>query len=165
MPRLNRTVFRIVLMVTTLSSLTLYGACKQKEQLVVPPFLPPAYYDCLEARGSDLAIAYFSNYGNMSRSEFLYNDHYLVFKNQIVETWMIKELDQGWIWIEGNIKCLLTNVSTMKTFKLGDKIDVVGYNQGVIYGMQGLLFKDCIVMAAGSVQLPSSGEAVAVSLY
>jgi hypothetical protein len=152
--------------VLVLTAVAFSSGCSKQASLAVPPYLPPEYYSCYEARGSDLSVSYFSNYGNLSRSETLYNDHYFVFKDQLVEKWTIKELDQGWIWLEGNIKCELLNKDNMKYFKVGQKIDVVGYNAGVIsHSVQGLLFTKCIVLAAGTIQLPAAGSNSAPSVY
>jgi hypothetical protein len=142
------------------------SGCTRQQLIAVPPYLPPEYYDCIEVKPSDLVIKYFSTYGNMSNSEHEYNGRYFVFKNQLVQDWMVKELDQGWIWVEGNVKCELVNVDDMKTFNLGDKIDVVGLNQGVIsYTTAGLLFTKCLVLPAGTVALPAAGGQAFVPGY
>jgi hypothetical protein len=145
----------IILLMSTLAS------CNEDAFVAVaPPYLPAQYYDCVEVTPLDLVNSYFSGYANASHAEVEYNDRYFVFKNIPVREWVIADLDQGWIWAGSGIKCLLVNPGDMKRFKLEDKIDIVGFNTGVItYQTPGLLFKDCYAMAAGSVQLPAGGSA------
>jgi hypothetical protein len=154
------------LLTVLLLATTSFASCTQQKLAAFPPYLPPEYYNCIEVRPSELVIAYFSTYGNMAHSESEYNNRYFVFKNQIVEDWMIKELDQGWIWVEGNVKCELANVADMNAFNLGDRIDIVGLNAGVIsYSSAGLLFTKCIVLTAGAVELPAAGGPAFVGGY
>jgi hypothetical protein len=129
MLRLLNEMIGIALLVIILFSMAFSGACKKQEMQEIP-YLSPEYYNCLEAVPSELVSAYFSNYGNMAHSESQLNKRYFVFKSQLVQDWTLKEMDQGWIWLEGNVKCVLVNISDMKYFKIGDKIDVVGYNMG-----------------------------------
>ena len=146
------------LFVTLLLMLIPSFSCAKQTMLAFPPYLPPEYYNCIEAKPSDLVIKYFSTYGNMANSEHEYNGQYFVFKNQLVQDWMLKELDQGWIWVEGNVKCELVNTADMKAYKIDDRIDIVGLNNGVMsYSTAGLLFTKCFVLPAGVVALPASG--------
>jgi hypothetical protein len=159
---------RVTIIIALLSAASGIAAsgCTRQQLIAVPPYLPPEYYNCIEVKPSDLVIKYFSTYGNMSNSEHEYNGRYFVFKNQLVQDWMLKELDQGWIWVEGNVKCELVNIDDMKPFNLGDKIDVVGLNQGVIsYTTAGLLFTKCLVLPAGIVALPAAGGQAFVPGY
>jgi len=137
------------------------ASCKDDAFAAVPPpYLPAAYYACTEVTPLDLVNCYFSGYANATSAEVQYNERYFVFKRIPVKDWVIADLDQGWIWVGSGIKCLLLNPDDMKRFKLEDKVDVVGFNTGVItYKTPGLLFKDCYVMSAGSVQLPAEGSA------
>jgi hypothetical protein len=161
MQRFFKVTTLFAMLVIIIFTITFSGACR-KPELPTIPYLSPEYYNCLEAIPSELVSAYFSNYGNMAHSESELNKRYFVFKNQMVQDWTIKEMDQGWIWLEGNVKCVLVNNNGMNNFKIGDKVDVVGYNMGVIsYSAAGLWFKDCVVMPAGTVKLPSIGGAFA----
>ena len=144
----------------------LFAGCSKPAMVAFPPYLPPQYYDCIEVRPSELVITYFSTYGNMAHSESEYNGKYFVFKNQIVEEWMLKSLEEGYIWVEGNVMCELVSPEDMKAFKIGDRIDIVGRNAGVInYTASGLKFVECIVLAAGTVQLPASGGSAFIGGY
>ena len=141
-------------------------ACNQHAAAFAPPYLPAQYYDCTEVTPLDLVNTYFSGYADASHAEVEYNNRYFVFKNIPVRDWVIADLDQGWIWIGSGVKCLLLNPEDMKRFKMEDKIDVVGFNTGVIdYKTPGLLFKDCYALASGSVQLPAGSGGGFVPAY
>ena len=72
---------------------------------------------------------------------------------------MFKYLNHGNFWVlPSEIDCYLLHPSDMKRYKVGDKIDVVGLNTGPAMGLAGLVFKNCIVLPAGSVQLPAPGS-------
>ena len=158
--------FKASVILFALASVLFNPACARPVMLQIPPYLSPQYYDCIEVKPSDLVIKYFSTYGNMDNSEHEYNGKYFVFKNQLVQDWMLKELDQGWIWVEGNVKCELVNPNDMKKFNIDDKIDIVGLNKGVIsYSTAGLLFTGCIVLPAGLVALPAAGGQAFVAGY
>ena len=162
----NTVGFSVTVILFILAYATVSPACTRQAVLQLPPYLSPQYYDCIEVKPSDLVIKYFSTYGNMDNSEHEYNGRYFVFKNQLVQDWMLKELDQGWIWVEGNVKCELINPAEMKKFKIDDKIDIVGLNNGVIsYNTAGLLFTGCIVLPAGLVALPAAGGQAFVAGY
>ncbi len=148
-----------VVLLLLLSLLLGISACKAQAFAVqLPPFLPPEYYSCLEAGPAELVGSYFSGYTNASYAEAQYNNQYFVFKNLPVKDWMIADLDKGYIWLGSGVKCELVNPADMKKFKIDERVDVVGLNTGVIsYKTPGLLFTNCYVMAAGSVQLPAAG--------
>jgi hypothetical protein len=142
------------------------ASCRQQAFIAAPPYLPAEYYDCTEVTPLDLVNTYFSGYANASHAEVEYNNRYYVFKNIPVRDWVIQDLDKGWIWVGSGVKCLLLNAEEMKRFKTEDKIDVVGFNTGVInYQTPGLLFKDCYVLPAGSVQLPAGSGGGFVPAY
>jgi len=152
--RASRLALLLILLLATYPALS----CAKQTMLAYPPYLPPEYYNCIEVKPNDLVIKYFSTYGNMANSEHEYNGRYFVFKNQLVQDWMLKELDQGWIWAEGNVKCELVNVNDMKAYKIDDRIDIVGLNNGVMPDSTArLLFTQCFVLPAGVVDLPASG--------
>jgi hypothetical protein len=158
MLRLFREMTGFALLVIVIFAMAFSGSCKKQGPSVVVPYIPPEYYDCIEAKPSDLIAAYYSQYGNMGHAEENYNNKYFVFKDQIVADWMIKDLGQGWIWLPGNIKCVLININDMKALKIGDRIDVVGYNTGPMsLQVAGLIFTNCYVLPAGTVNLPVGG--------
>ena len=148
--RLFRAVSWIMVVVLAVVSIVTLS-CNQKAFIIQPPpFLPPECYNCTEVTPLDLVNTYFSGYANAASAEVQYNNRYFVFKNIPVRDWVIAELDKGWIWVGSGIKCLLLNSDDLKRFKTEDKIDVVGFNTGVIsYQTPGLLFKDCYALAAG----------------
>ena len=135
------------------------------------PTLPIEYYNCIETSPLDLINVYFGTLyyyfsigletnGNneLANAEATYDNQYFVFKHLQVADWMVAELNEGWIYAGSGIKCVLVNPNDMKRFKLGDNIDVVGLNMGIIsLNNPGLLFKDCYVLPAGAIQLPLSG--------
>jgi hypothetical protein len=133
------------------------------------PTLPPEYYNCIEAKPLELLNVYFGtlyywysyaleNDSSLADAQSTYDNQYFVFKNLGVADWMVADLEQGWIYIGSDIKCILVNPNDMKQFKTGDKIDVVGLNAGITsIRPPGLLFKDCYVLPAGAVKLPLSG--------
>ena len=147
------------------------AACASPSYAKIPPTLPPAYYNCIEAKPLELlnvyfgTIFYFYSVGLVANgnddlliAEAAYDNQYFVFKHLQVADWMVAELDQGWIYAGSGIKCILVNQGDMKKFKLGDYIDVVGLNAGITsINPPGLLFKDCYVLPAGAIQLPLSG--------
>jgi hypothetical protein len=148
-----------------------FASCSSPTLSAKIPTLPPEYYNCIETTPLDLINVYYGTLyyyfslglnttGNndLSNAEATYDNQYFVFKSLPVTDWMVTELDQGWIYIGSGIKCILVNPNDMKKFKLGDEIDVVGFNTGIIsLSTPGLLFKDCYVLPAGAIQLPLSG--------
>jgi hypothetical protein len=166
MTRLLTIATGFILILLMLTTLQFTGACKKQESFLAPPDLPASHYNCIEVKTDVLVSSYFSTYGNMSMAENSYNNQYFVFKNLPVQDWMIKNLDQGFIWLGSGIKCLLANPDDMKKFALNDHIDVVGLNTGVIdYKTPGLLFKECYVIRTGAAQLPAGGEGGFVPIY
>jgi hypothetical protein len=70
---------------------------------------------------------------------------------------MIRNIDQGWLWADLS-KCPIVNINDAKTLHLGDYVDIVGALIGRDPSTNGgLLFQDCYVLTAGSVQLPAPG--------
>ena len=135
------------------------------------PTFPPAYYNCIEANPLELLNVYFGTLyyfysgglvanGNedLVIAEGAYNNQYFVFKHLQVADWMVAELERGWIYAGSGIKCILANPADMKQFKIGDYVDVVGLDAGVItINPPELLFTGCYVLPAGAIPLPASG--------
>ena len=147
------------------------GACKSNVKAVVDqppasqtttsqaivPYVPPAYYECTDVLPMDLENAYYSMYGNHAEAEAMYNGKAFVFKNLLVDAFMIREVDKGWIWAD-LVKCPVMNLDAAKNLKPGDRVDIVGICMGRDLSQSpGLVFKDCLVLQAGSVQLPAPG--------
>jgi len=137
--------------------LCLVGGCKPKT-FTAPPYIPSGYYDCIETLPVDLVHAYFAGYGEIWSALENYNDKVFVFKNLLVDEWMVYELDKGILWLD-LIKCYLANPEAMDNYKLGDRIDVVGFNQGPDnIKVTGLTFRDCYVLPPGAIALPAEGN-------
>jgi hypothetical protein len=133
------------------------AGCSSAGASWAPPYIPPEYYNCTEITPQILCDSYFSKYFITTESEFRYNGLYFVFKNIAVTELMFKHLDEGYFWAENLIRCYCLRVDDLNHFKIGDKIDIVGKNQGDERGIQGLKFTGCIILPAGSVQLPAPG--------
>jgi hypothetical protein len=138
------------------------GACATTRQLAAPPYIPGNYYNCIETYPQELVHAYFAGYGEIWGPKAMYNNKVFVFKDNLIDEYMIRELDKGWIWLD-LIKCPLVNLDDMKQYKLGDRIDVVGLNLGPEDDdIPGLTFTDCYVLPCGSLKLPAEGDGGAV---
>ena len=131
-----------------------------KDQPDLPPAIAPSilpeYYQCIDVTTMSLQNAYYSAYGNHAEAE-AYNGQIFVFKNLLVDEYMIRELDKGWIWAD-LIKCPLINPAYAKTFHPGDRVDIVGICLGRDTNISpGLYFKDCYMLPASCLQLPAPG--------
>jgi hypothetical protein len=135
----------------------LAGGCKGTAQFTAPPYIPAAYYDCIETYPEELVHAYFAGYGEIWGPKQKYDGKVFVFKDNLIDAWMVRELDKGWLWLD-LIKCPLVNIEEMQNYKIGDRIDVVGLNLGPeSVKTPGLTFQDCYVLPCGSIQLPAEG--------
>jgi hypothetical protein len=85
-----------------------------------------------------------------------FDGEYFVFKNVAVTDLMFKHVDEGYFW-DGQVKCELLNPGDLSRYKIGDRLDIVGQNEGIVVGEAALLMKDCIILPAGIVQLPAPG--------
>ncbi len=138
------------------------GGCKNSTQFLAPPYLPAPYYNCIETYPQELVHAYFAGYGEIWGPIQNYNNKVFVFKDNPLDEYVIRELDEGWLWLD-LIKCPLANPEAMQYFKVGDKFDLVGLNLGPEdLKTPGLTFKDCYIMRCGSVKLPADGTGGAV---
>jgi len=158
-PASRKNLLTIVLMITCIALVWGSGACASSPMAFArafPPMIPAECYNCIEVLPQDLNTSYFSGYANSAQSEALYNNQYFVFKDLVVKDWVIQDIDEGVLWAGSGIKCILVENEYSKNLKLEDRIDVVGLNTGVIsYETPGLLFKDCYVLPAGALKLPS----------
>jgi len=138
------------------------GGCKSTQQFAAPPYIPAAYYSCIESYPEELVHAYFAGYGEIWGPMQKYNDKVFVFKDTLVDAWVVRELDKGWLWLD-LIKCPIVNIEDMEKYKIGDRFDLVGLNLGPEdIKNPGLTFKDCYILPCGSVQLPAEGTGGAV---
>jgi len=137
-----------------------------KSVKAVTPFIPPGYYDCTEVTPQVLCDAYYSRYGNIAEAQYRFNGLFFVLKNIEVTTLMFKHLDEGYFWADNLVQCYCIDAKDLKRYKTGERIDVVGKNQGAVPGANGLVFRDCIILPAGCVQLPApGGENVPIPIY
>jgi hypothetical protein len=119
----------------------------------------------VEVTSTDLINSYFHPYFNIVDAENKYNNLVFILKNIIVRDWVIADLKHGWIWA-GGIKCMLMNIGDMKRFRIGDRIDIVGRNAGVISRTPpGILFQECVAMPTGTFAIPVTGGAAFVPAY
>ena len=151
--------------------LLLTGGCKKNAEAVmgqytksgttafplIIPYINPAYYDCIDVLPMDLENAYYTAYGNHAEAETMYNGKVFVFKNLLVDEYMLRELDKGWVWADLT-KCPVINLEDARKLEPGDRVDILGICMGRDLKISpGLYFKDCYVLVAGSVQLPAPG--------
>jgi hypothetical protein len=123
----------------------------------IVPFIPPAYYQSIEVLPMDLERSYYSEYGNTAGADTRFNGLVFVFKNLLVDNYMTREVDKGWLWADLTL-CPIVNLDAAKKLKLGDRVDIVGISMGRdLTKSPGLVFKDCYVLTAGSIQLPAPG--------
>lgn len=125
--------------------------------LPLAPYIPPAYYDCIEVLPVDLEAAYYSEYGAVAGAETMYNGKYFVFKDQLVDAYMLRDLDKGWLWADLT-KCPIVDIDYAKKLQIGERVDIVGISEGRDLKISpGLYFSDCYVVLSGSIQLPAPG--------
>jgi hypothetical protein len=161
----------MALVISVVSGLLLLTACKADTKAVIDqpatsqtstpqaiaPYIPPAYYQCIDVLPMDLENAFYSAYGNHAEAEAMYNGKAFVFKNLLVDAYMIREVAKGWIWADLT-KCPVINLDAAKKLKPGERVDIVGFCMGRdLTQSPGLVFKDCYVLQTGSIQLPAPG--------
>jgi hypothetical protein len=113
----------------------------------------------------EIEKAYYSEYGNSANAASLYNGVTYVFKDQLVDSYMIREVDEGWLWADLT-KCPIINIDLAKQLKPGDRVDIVGICTGRdLTQSPGLVFRDCYVLYAASLQLPAPGGATFIPNY
>jgi hypothetical protein len=159
MGTIKKTAVSVLLILVALPAL-LVGGCSKGLAFSPPPYLPPEYYACTEVEPQALINVYFTGYGDFTKMEAMYNDVMYLLKDIPVDERMFLGLEEGYIWVD-QIKCYLLDPDVMNDFKPGDKIDVVGLNDGpTSYFIAGLTFIECIVLPAGKISFASGeGEA------
>jgi hypothetical protein len=108
---------------------------------------------------------YFTGFPDFTRMEAQFNGNIYVFKYIEVAERMYLGMDEGFIWV-GQIKCYLAGPDQMRRFKPGDRVDILGRNDGpTSYSVPGLKFTTCYVLSAGSVILPSASDPNAITSF
>ncbi len=70
------------------------------QQLNAPPYIPAAYYNCIETYPEELVHAYFAGYGEIWGPKAMYNDNVFVSRKSDRPV-VVRELDKGgcgWIY-------------------------------------------------------------------
>jgi hypothetical protein len=126
---------------------------------VVVPYMPPAYYTCIETTVNDLLNAYFIDTRNnevLWGAEDAYNGKVFVFKNAVITPTDMKDRTAEYIWIDGRIKCYGLSPGVTSKLSNGERVDIVGTNAGLSQEYSGsIVFTGCVFLPAGYVQLPS----------
>ncbi len=135
------------------------------ESPAIIPYLPPAYYQCIQVLPMDIQAAYYSQYGNHAEAETLYTGKMFVFKDLLVDLYMIHGVNSGCLWADLT-KCPIINLDLAKQLKPGQRVDIVGICTGRdLLQSPGLVFRDCYVLITGSLQLPAPGGQVFTPTY
>lgn len=149
---------RLIALILMTCMVILPSACSRATATTVP-FIPSEYFNCTDVAPQALYDQYYACWSDFGEAEDQFDNTYIVFKNIALTNDMFKYLNQGNLWVlPSEIDCYLLNPSDMRRYKAGDKIDVVGLNTGPVNGLAGLVFKNCIILPAGSVQLPAPGS-------
>jgi hypothetical protein len=131
----------------------------------IAPYIPAAYYQCIEVLPTDLQNAYHTAYGNHAEAQVMYDGKTFLFRNLLVDQYMLSELDKGYIWADLT-NCPVVNMDYAKTLKPGDRIDIVGICLGLNLTAKSVLaFKDCYLLPTGALQLPAPGGATFSPVY
>jgi hypothetical protein len=130
------------------------------------PYVPVGYYTCIEVQADELVGAYFDgDWGNLDAAAKAYNNLPFIFKNIKVSSYMLSD-EANDIFNISTIRCTPLISGTVSAIKIGETIDIVGVNRGVLADYDGWLrFTDCIFLPAGSVNLPAPGAATFVQIY
>jgi hypothetical protein len=148
------------------------GSCNTSARVVIPhydiqgvaarqeitPYLNAGYYDCTAVLPVDLESTYNRVY-NRSKLDAAttFDGKYFVFKDLLVDSYMIKDVTKGWIWAD-QIKCPVIDVGEVRGLTIGERIDVVGICEGKdLKQSPTIFFGNCYVLPTGSVQLPAPG--------
>ena len=131
----------------------------------IVPYLPPSYYQCIQVLPMDIEAAYYSQYGNHAEAETMFTGKTFLFKDQLVDAYMIREVNKGWLWADLT-KCPIVNLDLAKQLKPGQRVDIVGISAGRDLSQSpGLVFSSCYVLITGSLQLPAPGGPVFTPTY
>jgi hypothetical protein len=176
---MKRVVLGCVSSAVVLLAIILPSACKNAQenvigqptatdsatQPVIVPYLPPGYYQCIEVLPVDLEATFHTAYGNHAEAAIMYDDKTFLFRNLLVDLYMIRELGtKGWLWADLT-ECPVINMDYAETLKPGNRVDIVGICVGWDDALGKLIFKDCYILPTGSLQLPAPGGATFVPVY
>jgi hypothetical protein len=159
------------LLLTAMLFTALFPGCKTPPEEVnnALPYIPPAYYNCIQATAAEVAFSYWSPYSMRLKAEGspipgeAYRDLVFVIKNYPITEWSLAELDKGYIRVD-MIKCYPLNLGDFAKIKPIFWADVVGINKGPEAENYGdfsegtLVFKDCVILPSGAVKLPAEGN-------
>jgi hypothetical protein len=162
----KKVVYTLLLIATLF--ITLFPGCKTAPEEVnnALPYIPPAYYNCIQATAAEVAFSYWSPYSMRLKNEGspipgeAYRDLVFVIKNYPITEWSLAELDKGYIRVD-MIKCYPLNKADFAKIKPIFWADVVGINKGpesenyTDFSEGTLVFKDCVVLPAGAVKIPA----------
>lgn len=144
--------------VVMLSVLVLAG-CVPRVAFVPPQNLPLEYYSSTEVDPKALVNAYYVGNVDITSVRARYDGVVFVFKDVLVSDRTFLQLEEGFIWVD-QIRCYLVNPETVKGFRPGDRIDVVGRNAGQTSPfIPELTFRGCYALVAGEVGLPADPNA------
>jgi hypothetical protein len=152
---LARNIALLALLLGSLPALCVSGGCGVQTSKVVAPYIPPAYYNCTEVKPDDLVFEYWNPHRDVLTAKRLFDGRIFVFKSIEVDKNLLKNRQEGFIWINFKIHCQVTNAGDLLGLKAGDFIDVVGTNAGVASDFYGLEFTACVVLPADLVKLPA----------
>jgi hypothetical protein len=153
----NTAMFPVIALVI-LAGLGLTG-CLTRVDFAPPQNLPLEYYASTEVDPQALVNTYYVGNVDITSVRAKYDGVAFVFKDVMVSDRTFLQLDEGFIWVD-QVRCYLVNPNTMKKFKPGDKIDVVGRNDGqTSLFTPGLTFMGCYALTAGEIGLPADPNA------
>lgn len=154
----RRQFFAILFILALLGSC----ACTRVSAAQNLPFIPPSYLNCLVVTPQQLVDAYGrGNIVKLNEAKPRYNNSIFVFQNIKITESMYLHLDEGYLWVEGDyIKCYLLDAKTLRLHRVGDRVDILGLNQGPLMNEAYLVFNNCIILPAGYAQFPVDGIGV-----
>ncbi len=169
---MRRTIFRKAIgappaagLMMVLVTMSMLAACSTG-YLDAPPALPPAYFDCSEVEPQKLVDAYYAPYMDINGAQRQYSNRIFVLKGIELTEAMQSEVGQSYIWAGTSvIKCYCVNIADLRHFRTGDRLDIVGVNQGISEDSSVLVFTDCYLMRAGTLALPAQGSKEIISGY
>jgi hypothetical protein len=147
--------------------LILNPACSRNQAFNPPEplqMLPVVYYDCIQMTPYDVIWSYFDPYGYRWRAEEMYTGKVIVFKNVEVTQRLLDTRGEDFIWVD-QIRCFAATpdeINKIKSFKMGQKLDVVGIMAGVDKDSEYLntiKMADCYYSTAGMWAIPTGAGA------
>ena len=125
------------------------------------PYIPPSYYSATEVTTADLINAYFWDGGHPkdpTPSGLIWDGKIFVFKNCLLSQNVFASATADYLWV-GSIQCYFLSPDNFKQLSANEMVDIVGIDSGVDHNVpNSLLFTGCVIIPAGSVQLPVAGS-------